>query len=118
MDNIHIYRPYRKGLEMLEKDWKIFRKRVPQWRERYLQDKNKEIVDLLTDKTKIPSEQFWDAKHKINQEAKILVRCLDGHSRSKMDMFLILMYNHDLINKDDLKEFSDELREKILRAVE
>lgn len=103
---------------MKESDWKIFRKRVPEWRERYLQKKNKVIVGILTDQNKTATEQFWDTKGKIDKEARILVDCLDGHSRSKMDWYLVLMYHHGLISNDDLKELSEELREHILKASE
>ncbi len=103
---------------MRESDWKIFRKRVPEWRERYLQTKNKEIIGILSDKNKTPTEQFWDTKKKMDEEARILVDCLDGHSRSKMDWYLLLMYRYGLINNDDLKEFSKELRENLSKESE
>ena len=96
-----------------ESDWKVFRRRVPEWRERYLSLKNQEIIAILTEKDKTPTEQFWDAKEKMKEEARILVDCLDGHSRSKMDWYLFLMYRHGLIQNADLEEFSEELREQI-----
>jgi hypothetical protein len=99
-------------------DWKIFRKRVPEWRERYLQRKNKEIIGVLADKNKTPTEQFWDAKEKMEEEAKILVDCLDGHSRSKMNWYLLLMYRPGLINNDDLEELSKELQEQVSKGFE
>jgi protein-tyrosine phosphatase len=103
---------------MKESDWKLFRKRVPEWRERYLRLKNKEIVGVLTTRDKTPTEQFWAAKEKIEEEAKILVHCLDGHSRSKMQFYLFLMYRYGLIEDNDLEEFSKELREQVSRAFE
>jgi predicted protein tyrosine phosphatase len=103
---------------MKESDWKIFRKRVPEWRERYLHLKNKEIVGILTARNKTPTEQFWAAKEKMVREAKILVHCLDGHSRSKMQFYLSLMYRYGLIEDNDLEEFSIELREHLSRGFE
>ena len=99
----------------LESDWKLFRKRVPEWRERYLSLKNKEIVGIFADNNKTPTEQFWDAKKKMEEEARILVDCLDGHSRSKMQWYLLLMHHYGLIRDEDLDEFSEELREQVLR---
>jgi protein-tyrosine phosphatase len=101
---------------MKESDWKIFRKRVPEWRERYLQITNKQIISVLSDNNKTPTEQFWDAKKKMEEEADTLVDCLDGHSRSKMHMYLLIMYRHGLVNNDDLEEFSKELREQTLEG--
>jgi hypothetical protein len=100
----------------LESDWKTFRKRVPEWRERYLLRKNEEIISILTDESKTPTERFWDAKERIKEEAKILVDCLDVHSRSKMPWYLLLMHRHGLIQDSDLGEFSEALREQILAS--
>lgn len=97
----------------LESDWKTFQKYVPVWRERYLSRKNKDIIAILTDDERTYTSQFWDAKEKIETEAKILTSCLDGHSRSKMHWFLTLMFEFGFIEVDDLTEFSDKLRESI-----
>jgi len=100
----------------LESDWKTFRRRVPQWRERYLDRTNEEIAARLTDETKTPTERFWEAKDAVDEEAKILVDCLDGHSRSNMKLHLLLMYRHGLVMDADLNAFSDALREWVLMA--
>jgi hypothetical protein len=102
--------------KLFESDWKTFRKRVPEWRERYLSGKNREILAILTDENRTPTEQFWDAMEKIKEEARILVNCLDGHSRSKMHGYVLLMHRHGLIRDDDLGEFSEALREQILTS--
>jgi hypothetical protein len=101
----------------LESDWKTFRKRVPEWRERYLARQNQQIAALFTDEKKTPTEQFWEAEKKIKAVARILVDCLDGHSRSKMEMYLCLMYRHKMIGADDLEEFSGEMKVRILLMV-
>jgi hypothetical protein len=100
-----------------ESDWKIFRKRVPEWRERYLHIRNRDILEILTDKDKTPTEQFWGAKKKMDDEAKMLRVCLDGHSRSKMFYYLYLMYQRGLVCDGDLDEFSTELKERMLGMV-
>ena len=98
----------------LETDWKSFSKHVPNWRERYLSRKNKEIVAMLENNKKTPTEQFWDTKQFMKDEAKILTSCLDRHSRSNMTLSLQLMFRYGLIEEQDLAEFSEELREIIL----
>jgi len=102
----------------LEKDWKIFRKRVPQWRERYLEEQNLRIAALFVDEKKTPTDRFWEAEKETKAVARILVKCLDGHSRSNMEMHLLLMLRHRMIGNEDLAEFSGELKERILRAIE
>jgi hypothetical protein len=100
----------------MESDWKTFRRRVPEWRERYLKIKNKEIIAVLTDEHKTPTEQFWGTMERMEKEAQILVDCLDDHSRSKMHWSLLLMHRHGLIQDADLEEFSDDLREQIMAS--
>ncbi|HEX9778292.1 MAG TPA: hypothetical protein VGA63_09120 [Geopsychrobacteraceae bacterium] len=102
----------------LESDWKTFRKRVPEWRERYLEEQNKRNAAMLVGGKKTPTERFWDTEKEMKAVTRILVNCLDGHSRSKMEMHLCLMVRHKMIREVDLEEFSGELRERILRVVE
>ncbi len=98
----------------LESDWKCFSKHVPEWRERYLSRKNRELVAVLEDSKRTPTEQFWDTKQLMKEQAKILTDCLDGHSRSKMILSLQLMFRYGLIGEPDLAMFSEELRERII----
>lgn len=98
----------------LESDWKTFRKRVPEWRERYLAEKNQHLVASLTAADKTPTEQFWDTEKQLKKISRILTDCLDGHSRSRMEMYLCLMYRHKMIGDADLAEFSPAQKERIL----
>lgn len=50
----------------------------------------------------------------MDEEAKILVTCLDGHSRSSMQWHLFLMYQHGLVKDVDFEGFSESLREHII----
>ena len=98
-----------------ESDWKIFRKVVSELRERYLAEKNKEIVAIFTDEGRTPTRRFWDARELIEKERKILESCLDGHSRSRMIGYMYLMYRHGMLRDSDLENFSDNLRNDIKR---
>lgn len=102
--------------QQLESDWKIFKKNVVIWRERYLAQKNTEIAAMLTNSDKNPSDQFWDAMELMKKESKILVSCLDNHSRSKMTISLHLMIKYGLIREPDLALFSEELVGYILAS--
>lgn len=103
-----------RGADVKESDWRLFRDRVPEWRERYLGTVNEEIADMLGSDDGTPMEIFWEAKERMDEEGKILRDCLDGHSRSNMTMHLLLMYRHGLIDDADLDAFSDNLRDHIL----
>lgn len=94
---------------MKESDWKLFRKRVPTWRERYLEQQNHTLRRLLDQPEQTPTTVFWQAKEFADEQARVLVNCFDGHSRSKMDDFLVLMIRHKVVRRTDLDEFSAEL---------
>jgi hypothetical protein len=86
-------------------------------RERYLATRNRRIAALLTDPAKNDTERFWDAMEEMQKEAKILRYCLDGHSRSNMEIIICTMIGYDMLEKADLNEFSAELRQKVSIAL-
>lgn len=97
-----------------ESDWRIFRKRVPEWRERFIDVQIRHIVRVLNEENATSTERFWKANDLMKEKARILVQCLDGHSRSRMVMYLGLMCGHGLVFESDLKEFSEELQRMVL----
>jgi len=100
-----------------ENDWKIFRDMAPVIRERYLSKKNQELLDMLGDEQQSHTERFWDVEERTKEIAKILRACLDGHSRSKMDLFMMVMLSHGMLTDDDLDKYSEELREQLRRHI-
>jgi len=101
-----------------ESDWKQFSKMVPDLRERYLEENIPFIQEILNDKTRTPTKRFWDTFKKMEKTGKILEDCLDGHSRSKMEMYMILMRRHGLLKVEDLEQFSEELQERMQQLKE
>jgi len=97
----------------VESDWKKFSAMLPIWRERYLADRNARIARILTDSKKSETERFWDAEEQIQKEAKTLRGCLDDISRSKMWLRLMAMRAAEMIRREDLAEFSEELQRHI-----
>ena len=98
---------------MKESDWKLFRKQVPAWRERYLEQQNHTLRSLLDQSDQTPTAIFWQVKEFADEQARVLVNCFDGHSRSKMDEFLMLMIRHKVVKRTDLSEFSEELQARL-----
>ena len=96
-----------------ESDWKKFRSMVDDLRENYLKKRNAQLVEELTNPEKTPTEQFWDTFEKMKKEKQILQDCLDGHSRSKMFLHMMLMYRYEMISEKEIKEFSIELQDRV-----
>jgi len=101
-----------------ESDWKKFRAIVPELRERYLRERNSELSAILRDESSTPTTQFWTASERIEEIGKILRSCLDGHSRSTMMNYLMIMYRHQMLTEEDLDGFSEEVRGRLGRLAE
>jgi protein-tyrosine phosphatase len=52
----------------------------------------------------------------MKKEMKILQDCLDGHSRSKMFVSMLLMLRHGMLKEEDLQGFSEGLQKQITTA--
>lgn len=50
-----------------EKDWKIFRSKIADWQEAYMDKLNKEYIDILNGEGN-PSDKFWKLeKHNFSE---------------------------------------------------
>jgi hypothetical protein len=98
---------------MKESDWKLFRKPVPAWRERYLEEKNAALRRLLDQPDQTSTTIFWQCEEFVDEQARVLVHCFDGHLRAKMEEFLALMIRHKVVSQTDFNEFSEELRARL-----
>ena len=96
-----------------ESDWRKFRDMVPALRERYLASRNVRISALLADPKKNETERFWAAMDVMKREARILCECLDGHSRSKMWLYMLTMIRYGMFTREDLSGFSEDLQQEL-----
>ena len=94
-----------------KKDWALFREKVADWQEAYMDKLNKKYIELLNGEGK-PSEKFWALENMIRNDKKdtgVQLRM----SRSNCISNIVSLLNEGAITMDDLKEFSDELKETI-----
>ena len=96
-----------------ESDWKKFRNSLDKWREHYLKRKNNEIRSILEDNNLNETEKFWNIVDFQKKESKILRDCLNDFSRSNMFLHMALMKKYKMISKEDIEEFSEELKESL-----
>lgn len=97
--------------EVNEKDWKLFRSKVSNWQENYIDMLNKEYIELLSDAGN-PSEKFWKLEKRINKDKQNKGVLLEM-KRSSLVLNLVSLVQEEIIGLDDLEEFSDELIESI-----
>lgn len=97
-----------------EKDWKLFREKLPEWQEAYMERLIKEYAELLADDTSA-SERFWALDKRIRADRQSLGVRVNEVSRSKLQNILIGLNIENVIAEDDLQGFSEELRESTLQ---
>jgi len=95
----------------IKNDWIIFRNKITNWQEAYMDRLNKEYIDLLSEDAN-PSEKFWRLDKRIKEDRKKTGVQLEM-SRLNLIYSIISLINDGAISFEDLEEFSDELKEKV-----
>ena len=95
--------------QMNETDWKLFRKKLPDWQENYMCKLNKEYAAILAGSGKA-SDRFWELEKRINED-KHDVSVSTRMSRSNMFGNILSFLDKGVITLDDLEDFSEELKE-------
>ena len=90
-----------------KKDWALFREKVADWQEAYMDKVNKEYIDLLIGDGR-PSEKFWALEERIRNDKKDT-----GVQLSNCICNIVSLLNEGAITMKDLEEFSDELKERV-----
>lgn len=94
-----------------KKDWTLFRTKLADWQEAYMDMLTKEYIDLLSEDSK-PSEKFWRLEERIKEDRKkagVQLRI----SRSEFIYNIVSLINEGAITFEDLEEFSDDLKETV-----
>ena len=52
-------------MDISQKDWKLFREKLPCWQENYMKNIIEGYVNFLKDETKPASEKFWELEKRV-----------------------------------------------------
>ena len=99
-----------------KKDWTLFKNKIADWQEAYMDRLNKGYIELLSEDAN-PSEKFWQLEKRIKEDKKktgVQLRM----SRSNLIYNIISLINDGAISFEDIQEFSDELKEIVSAFVE
>lgn len=92
-----------------EKDWKLFRSKLPGWQEAYMEKLNQEYIELLSGEGNA-SDKFWTLEKRIRKDQKDCgVQC--HINRSNQFFIMASLLKEGAITFDDLEEFSDDLKD-------
>jgi len=99
------------GQRFTKKDWTLFRNKIADWQEAYMDRLNKEYIELLSEDAN-PSEKFWRLDKKIKEDNKKTGVQLEMR-RTNLIYYIISLISDGAISFEDLEEFSDELKEAV-----
>ena len=103
--------------QVIEKDWKLFRRLLPGWQEAYMERLTKEYMELLSSDRQA-SDKFWELEKRIKQDKRRTGVLARGVSRSNMFQLIINLIYEEAISEDDLKEFSEDLSDTVKTRLE
>ncbi|OLR59080.1 multidrug transporter [Anaerostipes sp. 494a] len=98
-------------MEVSKSDWKLFRTRITEWQEAYMERLVKEYIDMLKE-TGNASDKFWKLEERIKKDKKHPGVMLEL-SKGNMIFDIVALINSGVITKDDLAGFSNDLEEKL-----
>ena len=103
--------------QVIEKDWKLFRKLLPGWQEAYMERLAKEYIELLSSDRQA-SDKFWELDQRIKQDKRRTGVLARDVKRSNMFQLIINLIYEEAISEDDLNEFSEDLRDAVNTRLE
>ena len=98
-------------MECSKSDWKLFRTRIAEWQEAYMERLTKEYIQLLSGSEKA-SDKFWKLEERIKKDRKhpgVIIEL----SKGNMLYDVVALINYGVITVEDLDGFSDDLKEKV-----
>ena len=91
--------------EITKADWKLFRERVPEWQERYMEKLLQKYVKLLTSPGDA-SEHFWELEKRIRND------------KGEAIWDIAILIRKKVITVKDLDGFSQELKDAVAAILE
>jgi len=98
--------------EIIKRDWKLFKEKIADWQEAYIDKVNKEYVEILLAKDTNPSDKFWTLDERIKKDKKKAGVQIEM-TKSNLLFNLCLLINEGAINLTDLAEFTEDLKEAV-----
>ena len=94
-----------------ESDWKLFRKRLPEWQERHMQVLLDEYAKII-DSSELASTRFWKLDKRLRKDVRHVGVCADMR-RSTMFINLTRLLDENAITLEDLDGFSEDLKQRV-----
>lgn len=98
-------------VEISKKDWKLYRERLPEWQEHFMERLTKEYIELLSAPGNA-SDHFWELEERIRKDKKnpgVLLNVTKSNAIWDIAVFV----GRGIIRMDELDGFSPDLVEAV-----
>lgn len=99
-------------MDISKSDWKLYREKIADWQENYMDHLNKEYIALLSAENKNASDKFWELEKKIKKDRRhpgVIIEM----SKSNAIFDIASLISLDVITYDDLTDFSEDLQQAV-----
>ena len=106
-----------KIMDISKMDWKLFREKLSDWQENYMEGLVKEYANFLNDDKKPASEKFWELEKRIKEDKRHPGVIME---LKKLEVIwdIVRLIRLKVITYNDLSDFSDELQNEVKRILE
>ena len=98
-------------------DWKLFREKLPEWQEKYMEKLVGEYITFLSQDDKAASDKCWELEKRIKKDRKHPGVIMELN-KSEAIWDIANLIRQKVILPDDLSDFSEELQQDVKRILE
>ena len=98
-------------MEISKQDWLLYRKKIGEWQEAYMEKLLLEYAELLRKESLAP-ERFWELDKRIKNDKRSRDVVIEVRKQNVV-YDLVAMILDGIIAFDDLEDFSDDLKDAV-----
>lgn len=95
--------------DVAESDWKLFKKMLPQWQERYMERLINQYIEILNGGSEA-SSRFWALEERINRDKLSSGVIANDIRRSTMHREIANLLIDNVITLNDLDGFTEDTK--------
>ena len=95
-----------------KKDWKLYREKLPEWQEAYIERLVATYVEYLTS-DESASTKFWEMEKRIKRDKKNPGVWIEVNKQD-MPFDLLRLLQEEVITVEDLEDFSNDVKEAVI----
>ena len=103
--------------DVAESDWKLFKKMLPQWQERYMEKLINQYVEILNGDGEA-SRRFWALERRVKRDRLCSGVIVNDLRRSTMRYEIANLLSDNVTSLDDLDGFTEDIRDYAQRCID